>query len=339
MRCGINTTEDFESGNFLQYNWTQNSNPWEVTSSQSTSGQFSARSKVGLDNRSESKLSIEWTSVVDDSILFSYKVSSEENWDKFSFSIDGGSMMEASGETDWVRVAFPVTAGNHIFAFSYTKDRSVSNGYDCAWIDDVSLPFAGDQCAFTIDTVCQGADYTFHGRTVNTSTTGVFSYVDTSSVVSQYLSLTVMPEPEVEIAVTNIDGCMLLQASGPSTYEWSTGETGSAIAICPTEPINISVTGYRGGCSSTASVELLSIQNNDQQTPVQLYPNPAHNSVTVAADGIRNIELINLVGQTIKRSQVSGDRATLSLQGLSNGVYFVKVETNQAVVIKKLVRQ
>lgn len=339
MRCGINTTEDFESGNFLQYNWTQNSNPWEVTSSQSTSGQFSARSKVGLGNRSESKLSIEWTSVVDDSISFSYKVSSEENWDKFSFSIDGGSMMEASGETDWVRVAFPVTAGNHTFAFSYTKDRSASNGYDCAWIDDVSLPFAGDQCAFTLDTVCQGADYTFHGRTVNTSTTGVFSYVDTSSVVSQYLSLTVMPEPEVEIAVTNIDGCMLLQASGASTYEWSTGETGSAIAICPTEPINISVTGYRGGCSSTASVELLSIQNNDQQTPVQLYPNPAHNSVTVAADGIRNIELINLVGQTIKRSQVSGDRATLSLQGLSNGVYFVKVETNQAVVIKKLVRQ
>ncbi len=339
LACGESTMEDFESGTLTAFDWSNGNNPWEITSSEVYAGSYSARSKSGLGNHSESELSLTWTSVVDDTIRFQYKVSSESNYDIFSFAIDGSGKLEASGEEDWTSAAYPVAAGTHTFTFTYTKDWSASNGSDCAWIDNIELPFSGIPCNFTVDTVCQGAEYTFAGQTVNTSETGVYAYVDSTSSTRQYLSLVVMAEPEVNITVENVGSCMLLKASGATTYEWSTGETGSYIVTCPTESTTISVTGYRGGCSGTAQVSLLGIREMAQQPTVSLYPNPARSSVTVATEGIRSVELVSLMGQTLLRKQVAGDRVQLDLQGLPAGVYFVKVETDSAVVVKKLIRK
>ena len=337
IRCGNNSTEDFETGNFTKYNWSNNENPWEISTEYTTSGTFSARSMTGLSDRSSSTLSLVWNSMVDDTISFNYKVSSERNYDIFSFSIDGNNLLEDSGNKDWNTAAYPVAAGSHTFTFSYTKDRNTYRYNDCVWIDDVVLPFAGDMCQFTVDSVCRGTDYTFNGRTISTPTAGVFSYVDSSTSVRQFLSLVVLDEPDVQIEVINIDNCMILKASGADTYEWSTGETGNYISICPTETTHISVTGHRGGCSNTASLSLLGIQPSDSQASVLLYPNPAHSSVTIAANDIRTVELVNLMGQTLQRMQSVSDHVNLNLQGLTAGVYFVKVETTQSTVVKKLI--
>lgn len=340
FRSGANFTEGFESGNLNSYSWSNNANPWEITSSESHSGTYCARSKTGLAHQAESKLSLTWTSAVDDSIRFSYKVSSERRWDIFSFSIDGSVVLEGSGQQDWTDVAYPVPAGTHVFAFSYAKDYSASYGSDCAWIDDITLPFNGDRCAFTIDTVCQGSDYTFYSQQINTNHTGMVSCVDSSTSIRQYLSLKVVPQPEVAIQSTNFGKCTLLEASGADTYEWSTGETGYYIVVCPEGEIaQVTVTGYRGNCSATASTSVSDIQDVTVQPAVKLYPNPARNSVTVAATGIRSVELVSLMGQTLQRKQVGADCITLELQGLPSGVYFVKIETNESVVVKKLIRK
>ncbi len=337
LNSGVCLVEDFESGSLTQNSWVQNSNPWEITSGEVNSGNYSARSKSGLGNGASSQMSISWTSAIDDTVSFSYKVSSEANWDKFTFSIDGINKLTVSGEEAWARVSYPVSAGTHTFMFDYTKDGSMSNGSDCAWIDDVRMPFNGTRCSFTIDTVCQGADYTFAGQSVNTDNVGVFAYVDSTSSVRQYLSLVVLGQPEVEISTEGVGDCMLLKASGAVTYEWSTGETGSYIVVCPTETTNISVTGYRGGCSGTAHTSLLGIEDVSMQPEVKLYPNPAKGSVTVATPGMRGVELISLMGQTIQRKQVNADHISLDLRDLPAGVYFVKVKTANSSTIKKLI--
>lgn len=334
---GSGFVENFETGNFSQFGWVQEDNPWEITSGQVNRGRYSARSKTNLNNRSTSSMSISWTSNQNDSISFSYKVSSEESYDKFVFYIDGTQMLAASGEEGWTRVSYPVEPGSHTFTFAYTKDMSASDGSDCAWIDDVRFPYKSDNTTFVVDTVCQGVEYTFAGRAVNTANTGVFAYVDSTAGFSQYLSLNVMEQPEVEISVEQFGGCRLLKASGASTYQWSTGETGNCIVICPSESIHISVTGFRGGCSATASVDILGVRDAEPLSEVRLYPNPAKDNVTVAADGIRSVQLISLMGQTLQHRQVNADQVRLNLQGLQTGVYFVKVETAAAVTVKKLV--
>ena len=47
---------------------------------------------------------------------------------------------EWSGEQDWEEVSFPVEGGARTLTWTYTKDGSMSNGDDTAWIDDVLLP-------------------------------------------------------------------------------------------------------------------------------------------------------------------------------------------------------
>lgn len=48
-----------------------------------------------------------------------------------------------------------------------------------------------------------------------------------------------------------------LTASGATSYTWSTGSNGSAIAVSPSVTTNYSVTGNSGGCNGTASITVV----------------------------------------------------------------------------------
>lgn len=339
LRCGSSSIEDFESNGFTAYSWTQGQYAWEITNSDTYAGAYSARSKSSLSDRRESSLSINWTSGVDDSISFFYKVSSESGYDFFYFDIDGEEVLNASGEEGWTRAAFFVPAGTHTFQFRYTKDYSQSRGSDCAWIDNVSFPYTGIACQFAADTVCQGSEYEFAGQSVNTAEIGTLTLFDQQGNIPSYLALTVLPAPDVTIEVIRVNTeCHLLKAHGASYYEWSTGEHTSAIAVSPTEVTTYTVTGTRGNCSSTASTTLLDIADMGASA-VQLYPNPAHDRVVVAADGMRSVQLVNLMGQVVETRHTQSDALTLDLSNLPAGVYFVRVETASNIVVKKLIRK
>ncbi|MCL2105077.1 MAG: S8 family serine peptidase [Kiritimatiellaeota bacterium] len=45
-----------------------------------------------------------------------------------------------NGAVDWMDYPISVTAGTHTLRIEYTKDSSVSEGMDCAWLDDVWMP-------------------------------------------------------------------------------------------------------------------------------------------------------------------------------------------------------
>ena len=136
--------EDFETGDFLQYNWTNHySNPWEITNQNPYAGTSCARSKTGLSDRQTSTLQITANAFQAGNISYFRKVSSENNYDFFRFYIDGVEMESKSGAVAWSQASFPVTAGTHTYKFEYSKDYSQSSGSDCAWIDNVVFPGYG----------------------------------------------------------------------------------------------------------------------------------------------------------------------------------------------------
>ena len=145
--------EDFETGDFSQFNWTNNNNPWYVTTENPYAGTHCARSKYGLSDGtggwwgsgtpSQSALSITVTSLMDGELSYFRKVSSEANYDKFKLYIDNNEMDEASGTVAWTQKSYSVSAGTHTFKFAYEKDASQASGSDCAWIDNVILPGLG----------------------------------------------------------------------------------------------------------------------------------------------------------------------------------------------------
>ena len=187
--------EDFESGDFSQYNWNMNNVPWIITSSEVYAGNFAARSAQSLSNNGKSRLTIT-TSSPDDAVLSFYrKVSSEATYDKFILYVDGEVADEASGELDWTLVSQVLSAGSHTIRFSYEKDYSQASGQDCAWIDNVLLPCSG---ILVIEDVVDTTDVSVTTYTVTRAT--VFP-----NPTSEYV--TVQSEQPVErIALFDLNG-------------------------------------------------------------------------------------------------------------------------------------
>ena len=132
--------EDWETGDFTNMEWQNNSSiPWTITTQAPYEGTYCAKSGAISDN-GNTTLSINFQSDVADSISFYYKVSSEENYDKLIFRINGSKKGEWSGNIGWTRAAYPVNAGSNTFTWVYSKDSYMASGKDCAYIDYVSFP-------------------------------------------------------------------------------------------------------------------------------------------------------------------------------------------------------
>jgi hypothetical protein len=133
--------ESFESLNFNSFPWINiDKVPWTITGKDHYDGITSARSGA-VTHLGKTSLVIRTFYQAEDSVRFFYKVSSEPAYDNMVFKINDSLMLTASGEHDWTRAAFRTKEGINRLEWSYSKDQSVSNGYDAAWLD--LIDFAG----------------------------------------------------------------------------------------------------------------------------------------------------------------------------------------------------
>jgi hypothetical protein len=131
--------EDFETNDFSRFPWDSfGDGSWETTRSERHSGYYSARSG-SIEDGEETSLEVS-IDCIWGYITFYCKVSSESGFDELTFYIDGIEQGKWSGEEDWAEVSFPVNEGTRTFKWAYSKDSSVSEGDDSAWIDDVVFP-------------------------------------------------------------------------------------------------------------------------------------------------------------------------------------------------------
>ena len=133
--------DGFETGDFSAFDW-QFVSPiyaWEIVTQAPYEGQYCAKSS-GITDNETSAMFITVEVGNESTISFYYKVSSESNWDKLHFKIDGVEKNNWSGEVAWTQASYTLTPGTHQLRWEYSKDSSFSSGDDCAWIDNVVLP-------------------------------------------------------------------------------------------------------------------------------------------------------------------------------------------------------
>lgn len=132
--------ETFETNNFYSYFWQMSGNkPWQTTSSGAYSGKYCARSGT-ITHGQQSGMEIHLLVSAEGVVSFARRVSSEAGFDRLRFLIDDVEMGSWSGEAPWEEAHFPVSPGQHKFAWIYEKDGIASAGADRAWVDEIILP-------------------------------------------------------------------------------------------------------------------------------------------------------------------------------------------------------
>ncbi|MFC2101869.1 T9SS type A sorting domain-containing protein [Bacteroidota bacterium] len=84
----------------------------------------------------------------------------------------------------------------------------------------------------------------------------------------------------------------------------------------------------------------------DQGNSIRVYPNPTSGMVNISIDRLNGnaiLQLVNTQGQTVLSEQISGSTGTVTTQfnltTLTKGVYFLKVTTHDAAIVKKIVKE
>ena len=101
------------------------------------------------------------------------------------------------------------------------------------------------------------------------------------------------------------------------------------------------VTAFRSYCESTpawtaeGNTDYVMIQVTElceDASKVAVYPNPSNESITIAAEDIREITISNLLGQIVYNSRCEGNQVNVVTADFNDGIYNVTVKTNTSVM-------
>ena len=97
---------------------------------------------------------------------------------------------------------------------------------------------------------------------------------------------------------------------------------------------------YDDGCASQC--DPIEVTTNgwgvseNKKLNVKVYPNPAESLVNVTAEGLRNVELIDMMGRIISRNESSETTTTIDLSNLTSGIYLLRITTENGVATQRL---
>ncbi len=206
--------EDWESGDLSAFDWVNdNASPWVIDNEVVYEGEYSLRSGE-ISHGGSTTLSITIETMSDDIISFYRKVSSEGNFDKLKFYIDGSMIAEWSGELDWEYVEYDFLQGEHTFMWEYMKDGSDNGGQDRAWIDNIILPVPLQTTAFAglDDAACDGEAFLTQGnatyyQSLEWTTNGDGTFDDNTTLDAEYTPGTQdLTNGSVELTLTVTQG-------------------------------------------------------------------------------------------------------------------------------------
>ena len=136
------TSIDFETGNFSQFNdYTNDATyPWYVSADAAHGGSYGMRSGNAGVHSSTSTFTATVTYTTDGTVSFDYNARGEGSYylyDVSRFYIDNVLQFEYGADNTWRTFSADVTAGQHVFKWTYTKDSSVNNTGDHFAVDNI----------------------------------------------------------------------------------------------------------------------------------------------------------------------------------------------------------
>jgi len=160
--------------------------------------------------------------------------------------------------------------------------------------------------------------------------------------------LVVTPSGSIELVIG--DSITLTGNGGFTGYTWSTGETGTTITVSDAGTYSLSATDANG-CQQVYTTEVTVVSGVAELTAFEkslaIYPNPSNGSFNVTFDLAQNqnvtVEVINLQGQVVNSQSVvanaGANNLPVNMAGVATGVYFVKVQTIDGAITRRVAVQ
>lgn len=73
--------------------------------------------------------------------------------------------------------------------------------------------------------------------------------------------------------------------------------------------------------------------------PVEIFPNPANDHLHIKAPPNSTLEILDINGQILEKICPDAEMTTASTSDLSSGVYFIRVKSDEGIVVKKWIKQ
>ena len=240
------------------------------------------------------------------------------------------------------------------YTSSGTYTQHLTNAAGCDSVITLHLTINNSQSINNPQVICSNQSYSINGHTYtipgNYSDT-LHTHVGCDSIVTTVL--TVNPLPVISISPNDTTICtgdmFTLNASGAATYVWSTNATGTSIVATPSINTTYSVSGTNGNnCTGTASTSVTVIMCGTDITKyadgidVSIYPNPAFEFFYLQTSSLlenATVEIYDVLGRKISSQKITDKVSHISLQNFFNGIYYVRVINNNAIIFEqKIIR-
>lgn len=327
--------EDFETGDFSAFPWEfEGDADWQIVSDNVHQGSFSAQN-MDIGDSQDATLKVTLDVPIDDSISFYKKVSCEDgssnNWDYLIFTIDGVEKGRWDGEVDWSKEQYAVSAGQHTFAWTYHKDYTVSSGSDCAWLDYIVMPAAGNNPGNLSVEVSASPLQACTGETVQliataSGGTGSYSYNWTPGHLlndSTIMNPIAQPQEDVTFSVLVDDG-----------NETTNGNVDVTVFPLP-DPPTIEFDGTTLSSSEPANNQWYNQDGMIEGATGQTYTPTEDGSyyATVTSDDDCESEPSNIIDVTISITELDAGKIRV-YPNPSNGC--LNIELNKNIIIEKV---
>ena len=219
--------------------------------------------------------------------------------------------------------------GQTYYESTDTVTHTVIGGATTGCDSIVTLHLIIHHAQHTATTASECSSYTWSsgdGQTYTQSGTYLHNHTDANGCTQvDTLHLTIHEPQSSEFTIATEDSC----------YDWNGTE------YCENGDFTQTLTD-QFGCDSTVTLHLtlrVGITQYDEQYNISIYPNPTTSILYIESDAqIGQIHLYNTFGQKIKSIRVDGTKGSLDLSDLATGAYYLRVETDKGVVIKKVIR-
>jgi hypothetical protein len=175
---------------------------------------------------------------------------------------------------------------------------------------------------------------------ISTATTIVTSGTNTIFRGIAFSPTVACAAPSVSISTSNATLCSnfsqsaTLTASGATSYSWSTGVVSPTIVVTPSTTTTYTAIGTNT-CSSSSStftqvaVICGGVKSASINGSISIYPNPVKDvlNINIEEQGNYSITIIDAVGKVVYVNQTDKN-LTINTSNLSQGIYIVKVKSN-----------